>query len=137
LQIEVLADGVECQFGDFIIVEEFCRNGEDFVVEFEVGLRGEVGREHFEDGLDDKADEFLVSLVVKIPKECELGFGRELLIFLDDDFFEDCDVFKKVLNNIFLQSLNLSQLQARSLFGVIEHLQDGSLDSDFEQVDHI
>jgi hypothetical protein len=132
-----LADGVECQFGDFIIVEEFCRNGEDFIVEFEVGSRGEVGREHFEDGLDDEADEFLFSLVVKIPKECELGFGRELLIFFDDDFFEECDVFKKVLNYVFLQSLDLSLLQACSLFWVIKHLQDGSLDSDFEQVDHI
>jgi hypothetical protein len=69
-----LADGVECEFGDFVVVEEFGRNGEDFVVEFEVGLRGEVGREHFEDGLDDEGDEFLVGLVVEIPEKCELGF---------------------------------------------------------------
>jgi hypothetical protein len=54
-----------------------------------------------------------------------------LLIFLDDDFLEKRDVFEEVFNNGFLQVLNLPQLQAGSLHGVIEHLQDGSFDSDF------
>lgn len=122
LQVKVLTNLVLGQLTDLLVVQKFGRNGEYFLVQFAVDLWSQIWREHFEDWFDEESNELLVGLVVEVPQELEPCLRSELLAFFDDDFFEKGDVFEQVLNNYFMNGLNLGWGYFLYLLGIFHEL---------------
>lgn len=66
-QIKVGTDLFESQSADLIVIEQLSWDGENLIIKLEIGLGGQIGREHFENGLDDETNEFLICLIFEVP----------------------------------------------------------------------